>query len=118
MKAFDLSYVKSLRVHYESETPEKLTKKISSIQSFKGLKTPTVECGGGYISDLHSRYFTADFTFGLGILVQVAEFAGVEVPYMKETLEWYEQIAIVKDSFCFKDFGIKNREDFFELYRQ
>ena len=117
LKEFDLSYVKSLRVHYESKTLEQLTRKISSIQSFKGLKTPTIECGGGYIPDLHSRYFTADFSFGLGILVQIAEFADVEVPCMKETLEWYEQIAVVKKRFCFADFGINNGEKFLTLYR-
>lgn len=114
---FDLSYVKSLKIHYESETPEQLTRKISSIQSFKGLKTPTVEINGIYIPDLLSRYFTADFTFGLEILVQIADFAGVDVPYMKEIMNWYDSIALVKDRFSFTDYGINNISDFMELYR-
>lgn len=118
LEEFDLSYVKSLKIHYESGTPEQLTRKISSIQSFKGLKTPTVVVDGKYIPDLLSRYFTADFAFGLEILVQVADFAGVDVPYMKEILHWYDKIALVKDKFCFADYGIKNIEDLLELYKK
>lgn len=118
LQDFDLSGVKSLSIHYESATPEQLTKKISSIQGFKGLKTPTVERDGKYIPDLHSRYFTADFTFGLRILVQVAQFAGVSVPNMEETLEWYHKIAVEKDQFSFADFGVKSGKDFFDFYKQ
>lgn len=118
LEDFDLSYVKSLKIHYESETPKQLTGKITSIQSFKGLKTPTVEVNGRYIPDLLSRYFTADFPFGLKILIQVADFADVEVPYMKEILGWYDKIAIVKSQFCFSDYGISDIKDFGELYKK
>ncbi|MFR3264576.1 MAG: NAD/NADP octopine/nopaline dehydrogenase family protein [Blautia massiliensis (ex Durand et al. 2017)] len=38
---FNLSYVKSLCVHYESPTAEAMTKKISGITGFKGLTSPT-----------------------------------------------------------------------------
>lgn len=115
---FDLSCVKSLKEHYESSTPEQLTRKISGIQSFKGLKTPTVEVDGRYIPDLTSRYFTADFTFGLGILVQIAGFAGVDVPNMRETLAWYDKIALAGERFRFSDFGIRDAQDFYNLYRR
>lgn len=37
---------------------------------------------GGYIPDFGSRYFTADFSFGLTILVQIADFLGVPAPHM------------------------------------
>lgn len=114
---FDLSYVKSLKCHYESETPQQLTAKIASIESLKGLKTPSVEINGKYIPDLNSRYFTADFTFGLGILVQIAELLEVEVPNMKETLEWYLKIESVKEAFQFIDYGVKCKSDFLQLYR-
>lgn len=117
LREFDLSYVKSLKVHYDSETPEQLTKKISSIQSFKGLKTPAVEVNGKYMPDLYSRYFTADFPYGLAILVQIAYFADVDVPNMQETLEWYDKIALVKDKFCFADYGIKSKKDFYSFYQ-
>lgn len=118
LEEFDLSYVKSLKIHYESGTPEQLTGKIASIQSFKGLKTPTAVVDGKYTPDLLSRYFTADFAYGLEILAQVADFAGVDVPYMKEILDWYDRIALVKDKFSFTDYGINNITDFMELYKK
>ena len=39
---FDLSFVKSLKNHYESYTVQELTNKISNIEGFKGLKTPSI----------------------------------------------------------------------------
>ncbi len=113
---FDLQYVKSLRVHYKSPTVEKMTRKISSIAAFKGLKTPTVRVKKGYIPDLHSRYFTADFSYGLNIIKQLADFAEVKTPNIDATMEWYRNIAIEKDSFQFENYGIKNREDLKEFY--
>lgn len=115
---FDLTGVKSLRVHYESDTPEQLTKKISGIAGFKGLKTPQAEIGGRYIPDLNSRYFTADFSFGLAILVQLAGMAGVAVPNMEQTLEWYQAIAVKKEMFRFSDWGITTLEDLTAFYLQ
>ncbi len=74
---FELHYVKSLREHYNSTTVEAMTKKISSIVAFKGLTTPVLKVNGGFIPDLHSRYFTADFSYGLAIIKQIADFAKV-----------------------------------------
>ena len=70
---FRLEFVKSLRIHYESPTVEAMTAKISSIPAFKGLKTPYVEVEGGLIPDFHSRYFTADFSYGLSIIKQITQ---------------------------------------------
>lgn len=82
---FDLSYVKSLKEHYESNNADELTKKITSIRSFKGLKTPTLTLeDGSFIPDFDSRYFKADFPFGLAILVQIADFLGYDAKNMKE----------------------------------
>lgn len=117
LSEFDLSYVKSLKCHYESETSQQLTAKIASIESLKGLKTPSVEINGKYIPDFNSRYFTADFTFGLGILVQIADLLGVTVPTMKETMEWYTKIATAQEIFRFSDYGVKNKSDLLRLYR-
>lgn len=114
---FDLSYVKSLKCHYESETPQQLTAKITSIESLKGLKTPSVEIKGKYIPDLNSRYFTADFTFGLGILVQIADLLEVKVPNMRETLQWYTNFASEQETFQFIDYSVKCKNDFLQLYR-
>lgn len=115
---FDLSYVKSLRIHYESPTAEAMTRKITNIAGFKGLTSPTVAVDGGYIPDLNSRYFTADFSYGLAILMQIAEFAGVDVPNMKATLEWYYNLAGQKDEYRFEDYGIENAQDFMTFYNR
>lgn len=99
---FDISYVKSLRIHYESPTEDAMTKKISGIAGFKGLTSPTVKVDGGYIPDFNSRYFTADFSYGLAILVQIAKFAGVDVPNMKETLSWYHGLVGKRENINFR----------------
>ena len=116
LPAFRLSYVKSLRIHYESPTVEAMTRKISSIQAFKGLTTPTAEADGGLIPDLHSRYFTADFSYGLTIIRQVAEFAGVATPHIDATMNWYRSIAVEKAEFRFADYGIADRASFERFY--
>lgn len=112
----ELQYVKSLRVHYESPTVEAMTKKISSIAAFKGLTTPVVEVEGGVIPDLHSRYFTADFSYGLTIIKQVADFARVKTPNIDATMAWYKKIAVEKDEFRFEDYGITDWESFVNFY--
>lgn len=103
---FHLEYVESLRLHYESPTAETMTKKICSIPAFKNLTAPTVERNGKLIPDLHSRYFTADYSYGLTIIKQIAEFAGVNTPNIDDTMQWYQNIAIENEEFCFEDFGI------------
>ena len=118
LNMFDLSYVKSLKIHYESENAEQLTNKITSIKAFKGLKTPCVQVGNEFSPDLNSRYFTADFSFGLAILIQIADFLNLPCPFMKSTMAWYDRISLQKESFCFADFGINNLDDLIEFYQQ
>lgn len=113
---FDLSYVRSLRIHYESPTAEAMTKKISSITGFKGLTSPTVKVENGFIPDFDSRYFTADFSYGLAILMQITEFVGIKAPNMKETLDWYYGLVGKRDEYQFSDYGINNYDDFIEFY--
>lgn len=113
---FDLSYVKSLRVHYESPTAEAMTRKISSITGFKGLTSPAIKVEGGFIPDFDSRYFTADFSYGLVILMQIAEFVGIDAPNMKETLDWYYGLVGKRDEYQFSDYGINSFDDFMEFY--
>lgn len=115
---FDLQYVKSLRNHYESSTIEEMTAKISSISAFKGLATPSISVDGGFAPDLHSRYFTADFSYGLTIIKQIAVFAGVDTPNIDDTLKWYRGIAIEKNEFMYKDYGINNIMEFEDFYLQ
>ena len=113
---FHLEYVKSLREHYESQTVEAMTEKISGIIAFKGIKTPAVKVKGGFIPDLHSRYFTADFSYGLAIIKQIAIFAGVSTPHIDLVNEWYKSIAIEKDEFNFMDYSITSLNDLKRFY--
>lgn len=115
---FDLSGVRSLKLHYESDTPEKMTRKISSIPAFQGLTSPHKAVEGGFIPDLSSRYFTADFSYGLAILVQIARFAGVPTPNMEATLQWYDRIAHSPKMFRFEEHGITNLQEFIAFYKR
>ncbi len=112
----DLSFVKSLRSHYESADVQSLTKKLSSILGFKGIKSPMKEEGDGLIPDLASRYFKADFSYGLTILDQIADMVGVAAPNIKDTLEWYLKLSGDTEVFDFSDYGIKSLEDFKLFY--
>lgn len=112
----ELSEVRSLKLHYESDTPEKLTAKIRSIKSLQGLTSPMIETKGGFIPDFGSRYFTADFPYGLAILVQIADIAGVETPSMRSTLKWYEDMTGNISDFRLADYGIESKDDLYKFY--
>lgn len=88
----DLTGVKSMRVHYESDTAEKMTKKISGIPAFRGLTSPMKPVDGGWRPDYASRYFTADFPYGLKIMVDVAGLVGIPVPNMEIVWNWYVDV--------------------------
>ena len=118
LPAFDLNYVKSLRVHYESYTTKAMTKKISSIPAFKGLIAPIEVTAEGLMPDLHSRYFTADFSYGLTVIKQIAVFAGVRTPNIDDLMAWYNSIAVEKSEFRFSDYGINSIEEFEKFYLQ
>lgn len=116
LSQFNLKYVRSLKDHYESYSPEALTTKIRSIRGFKGLTSPTINVDNGYIPDFNSRYFTADFPFGLAILVQIADLLNLAVPNMKETLAWYDNICTNTKRFSFAEYNVKTREDLVSFY--
>lgn len=118
LSQFDLTGVKSLKEHYESETAQQLTRKISGILSFKGLTSPQCRVADGFIPDLDSRYFTADFPYGLAILVQICDMAGVPAPHMKETLDWYFSLVGNKLTFQYADYNIHNLADFIDFYNK
>lgn len=85
-----------LRVHYEADTVQAMTKKLRSLPALKGIPCPMVPGGGGYVPDLSSRYFTEDFPYGLCILKGFASACGVAVPHMDLILRWYEGMAGVQ----------------------
>ena len=112
----DLSYVKSLKEHYESEDAVALTKKIRSISSFKGLKTPSIQTERGLLPDFSSRYFTADFMYGLAIFIKIADFLEIKANNMKETMNWYTSLVTDDNIFRFEDYGIYTKKDFLDFY--
>lgn len=114
---FDLSFVRSLKLHYESKTALQLTQKIASIKSFKGLPSPCIQVENGYIPDFSSRYFTADFPYGLSILVQFSKLLGLDCPNMQQTLDWYYSLVEPTNEFSFSDYNINKASDLIEFYK-
>ncbi len=115
---FDLSGVKSLKLHYESDTAEKLTEKILSIKGFHGLTTPAIQCENGYIPDFNSRYFTADFPFTLAVIKKISNLL-TPPPEMKNIdmlLNWYSKLNPDSKMFNFKDFNISTLDDLKNFY--
>lgn len=113
----DLSYVKSLKDHYESYTIEAMTNKIRSIKGFKGLKSPVLKVEDGFVPDFNSRYFIADFSYGLAILIQIAKMANSSCTHMMETLNWYQSITHRYDHYKFADYQIKSLKDLIDFYK-
>lgn len=109
----DLSAVRSLRLHYESDTAEAMTRKIRSIAAFRGLIAPMCRTQCGWIPDFSSRYFTADFSYGLKVLLDIGELFGVEMSQMREIWEWYRGISETKNYFSIP---VSDRAAFCALY--
>lgn len=112
----DLSYVKSLRIHYESNTVEEMTRKLRSIKSLHNLASPMIKLENGWIPDFNSRYFTADFPYGLAIIKNMADITGVDAPNITDTLEWYHRMVGDFMSLRLSDYGINTLDDIYELY--
>ncbi len=68
------------------------------------------------IPDLHSRYFTADFPYGLSVIKQIGSIAGAETPNLDSLLDWYDRIAIINDRVDLADYGITNLEELRSFY--
>lgn len=116
MDKMDLSAVKSLKIHYESDTIEAMTKKLSSIKSLHNLGSPMIKVSGGFIPDFKSRYFTADFPYGLAIIEELAALLGFSAPNIKDTMDWYRKVTGDTNRLDLADYGIRTLEDIYELY--
>lgn len=92
IKGIDLSGVVSLKKHYESDTVEKFTNKLKSIESLKSIETPLILKDNKYFLDLKSRYFTEDFIYGLAIIKSFGILFNVEMPTIDEVLKWYSDL--------------------------
>ena len=74
--------------YYESHDAASLTRKLQSIQAFKGIKSPMKQVEGGWVPDFESRYFTEDFPYGLQIVQRLAHEHGIKTPMMDKILRW------------------------------
>lgn len=117
LELLDLESVQSLPEYYESATAEQLTKKIRSISAFKGLLSPMKEVQDGWIPDFDSRYFRADFSYGLKIIKDIGQLADVATPAINQVWNWYCKVADVKDEqvFCI---SCGNLEELYHIYNK
>ncbi len=79
-------------------------------------KSDNISGAGDLIPDLHSRYFTADFPYGLTVIQQIGNIAGVSMPNIDMLIKWYDSIAIINDKLILSDYGVSNLKDLEELY--
>ena len=126
----NLHEVVSLKQHYESDTEEAMTNKLRSIQSLHTIRSPMVEDNGCWRIDWNSRYFQADFPFGLAIIRGIAELFAAPTPAIDVVLSWYAQSVgleyyLSDGSFAGKDlnktgipqnYGIRCANEFIQIY--
>ena len=93
LKPLDLSEVVSLPIYYESPTPEAMTRKLQSIESFKAVRLPLKKCEDKYVPDLDSRMFVEDFPFGVCILKAFALILNIDTPTIDMMLDFYKNIS-------------------------
>ncbi len=75
--------------YYESKNSISLTRKIRSIEAFKGIKTPMKYIHPQkYIPDFNNRYFTEDFPFGISIIKQLAVYTNTPTPCIDKIITW------------------------------
>ena len=71
---------------------------------------------GGWIPDFNSRYFTADFPYGLAILEAFGDMIGCDIPNIKETMNWYDMVSKSVFRFDLKRYAIRNIDDVYSFY--
>lgn len=112
----DMSGVVSLRTHYESNNAHEMTNKIRSIKSFKGLTSPMIQSGDYFEPDYNSRYFCADFPYGLCVIEEFGKLARVQTPTIDKVMQWYRKTVDDNCHIDLKDFGILNQATLTEFY--
>ena len=81
-------YLPRILDYYESTDAESLARKLSSIQGFKGITSPMVQCEGGWKPDFSSRYFTEDFPYGLHYIWKLAHEHRIFTPNINKVYAW------------------------------
>lgn len=89
----DMSEVVPLPVYYESPTPEKMTRKLKSIEPFKVVPVPLKKRENGYQIDIESRMFAEDYPFGVCVIKDFAGMTGTATPTVDLLLDFYERLS-------------------------
>ena len=92
-KVIEILDIKDLKLntitkHYGVDSVLSMTNKITSINSFKGIKAPMVEVENGFIPDFDNRYFTEDFSFGLLVIKDFADLFSIQTPIIDKIINW------------------------------
>lgn len=104
--------------YYDSETVNQMTKKIQNIDGFKGLYSPMIEVEKNkYIPDFNSRYFTADFPFGLDIILEFLRLFNLKRDNCELVSNWFNNTCNVKRCFRFNTFSINSIDDLLLFYK-
>ena len=117
MNKLDLQGVRSLKLHYESNNAKELTAKINSIKSLHNLHSPMKKTDAGWVPDFSSRYFTADFPYGLAIIQEFAQLLDYNAPNIKETMDWYRRVTGDVSHLVLADYGVRSLEDVYSYYQ-
>lgn len=111
-------HIKPLLEYYESTNAIELSNKLSSIKAFKGLITPAIKNDKEkYIPDFSSRYFTADFPYGLDILLSFAKFLELKPKHLELVSNWYHQLTNTSFNFNLRDFDFLTLNDLISYYK-
>ena len=110
----DLRDVESMQARHGIRNPEELAAKICSLDRLKGLYSPVVKEEAGYVPDFSSRYFASDFTYGIKIMIEVADLFDVPTPTMDTIWKWYKKVQPEKAKDCFR--LDMTQEDFIRFY--
>ena len=121
-RAYSLSEVIPLKIHYESENVQNLTNKIKSIKSWADINAPFVFKDDKYFVDAESRYFKEDFPYGLLIIKDFAIIADINTPIIDKILNWYSAFfnldisSNTKNLSLPRNFGLKSIQDIHNYY--
>ena len=113
----DTSGIIPLLKHYESHDAKSLTKKINSIVSFRGIETPSTRDDNGFLPDFSSRYFVADFNYGLDVILQFAKILNIKCKKLSKISNWYHKITNSSAKFYLNDYNIASAKDLLGLYK-
>ncbi len=87
----DSSHIPALLDYYESVDAPSLTRKIRSIEAFRGIPAPMKKVEGGYMPDYDNRYFTEDFPYGMMLIKMVCFRLDIDTPTIDMILGWFQE---------------------------